>query len=112
MELEDTIRLEHMIDTCEKLERFTAGRTRDDLEHDEILLLALVKLLEILGEAASKVSEKTRAAGPDIPWRVIKDMRNRLSHAYFDIDASIVWETASHRVPGLLPALRALLAQH
>jgi uncharacterized protein with HEPN domain len=73
-----------------------------------MLLFALVRALEIIGEAASRVTEGTRAAAADIPWNLIVSMRNRLIHAYFDIDVNVVWKAATEELPELLPKLRAL----
>jgi uncharacterized protein with HEPN domain len=69
----------------------------------------LVRSIEIIGEAASKVSEETRSVTPNLPWRAIIGMRNRLIHAYFDIDADILWVAATVEVPDLLKQLRVLL---
>jgi uncharacterized protein with HEPN domain len=71
--------------------------------------LALERALEVLGEAASKVSDDTRAKAPEIPWREIVGVRNRLSHAYFNLDPDILWTTATVSAPAILPQLRALL---
>lgn len=70
------------------------GRTRDDLDLDRQLVLALVKSIEIVGEAASRVTESSRQDLPQIPWDQIIGMRNRLVHAYFDINLDILWTTA------------------
>ncbi len=83
---EDRVRVRHMIESAEAALRFVAGRTRRDLDTDEMLLFAVVRAVEVLGEAASKVTLETRAAHVDIPWSAIVGMRNRLVHAYFDID--------------------------
>ena len=71
-----------------------------------MLVFALVRAIEIVGEAASK---KTREAAADIPWSLIVSMRNRLIHAYFDVDHQVVWKTATEELPQLLPRLRALV---
>jgi uncharacterized protein with HEPN domain len=76
-----------------------------------MLLFALVRAIEIIGEAASKVSAPARAAAGDIPWSLIVAMRNRLIHAYFDIDHEVVWKTVTEELPQLLPKLRALLRE-
>ena len=76
-----------------------------------MLLFALVRAVEIVGEAASRVTRGTRAALPLVPWGQIVAMRNRLIHAYFDIDRDVLWKTASEEVPGLLPALREALGE-
>ena len=104
---EDRIRILHMIDAAEAVAQFMAGRSRDDLDRDRMLLFALVHAIEILGEAASKISHETRTAAPQIPWGAIVSMRNRLIHGYFDIDTTIVWKTATVEIPSLL-LLRAL----
>jgi uncharacterized protein with HEPN domain len=88
--------------------RFISNRRRSDFESDQMLLFAVVRAIEVLGVAASKVSEDTRSACPEIPWSAITDMRNRLIHGYFDIDVDIVWNTASLEIPALLSDLRRI----
>ena len=87
-----------------------AGRSRADLDTDRMLLFAVVRAIEVVGEAASKLSEEFRAAHPSIPWRAIIGMRNRLIHAYFDIDTQTVWETTTQELPPILNQLRELIA--
>jgi uncharacterized protein with HEPN domain len=99
-----------MIEAAEAVGRFIAGRSRPDLDGDELLRFALVRAVELFGEAASKVSDQTQSAGASVPWGRIVAMRNRLIHAYFDIDLDILWNTARVEIPGLLGDLRALLA--
>jgi uncharacterized protein with HEPN domain len=82
---------------------------RTELDTNPMLLFALVRAIEIIGEAAGRVSAETRAAAPGIPWPLIVAMRNRLIHAYFDVDRDILWRTATEELPALLPTLRALL---
>src|SRR5438093_10029626 len=82
---EDRVRLRHMIEAAESAVQFIAGRQCTDLDEDRMLLFALVHAIEILGEAASKISEETRAIRTCMPWRAISGMRNRLMHAYFEI---------------------------
>ena len=86
MRRDDEIRLRHMADAAREARSFAAGRSRADLDRDRMLLLSLVKEIEIIGEAASKVSQETRDAVPDIPWPDLTGMRHRLIHAYFDIN--------------------------
>lgn len=87
-----------------------SSRRREDLDSDEMLLFALVRAIEILGEALGKVSEETRA-NTDLPWSSVIGMRNRLAHAYFDISHDILWTTVSKAVPELAEQLRAVLAK-
>ena len=107
--VDDITRIRYIIDASEKALKITQGRSRSDLEQDDILGLALVRLLEIVGEAAWGVSEPLRSQYPEIPWRYMNGMRNRLIHGYFDVNLDIVWETVSTQLPPLIPQLRRLL---
>jgi uncharacterized protein with HEPN domain len=79
------------------------------MEANRMLLLSLVKAVEIIGEAASRVSPEARAECPGIPWFDIIAMRNRLIHAYFDIDRDIVWRTVSEELPPFIAELEKIL---
>lgn len=79
---EDRVRLRHMIDAGDSVERFLHGRTRVDLEKDEMLLFAVIRAIEILGEAAGKLSEDTRAQAPAIPWTAIVDAQSTYSRLF------------------------------
>ncbi len=109
MKLDDATRIRHMIEAAETAQTFVAGRQRADLDTDRMLMFALVRAVEIIGEAASKVSLDSRQATPSVPWAVIISMRNRLIHAYFDIDPDILWASVTEEIPDLLPLLRPLL---
>ena len=111
MRAEDHIRIRHMIDAAGRAERFLNGRECADLDSDDMLLFALVRCVEIIGEAAAKVSEETRLATPAIPWRDIVAMRNRLIHAYFDIDTEVLWQTMRQDVPPLVRSLKTVLGE-
>ena len=108
---DDRVRILHMIDASESLAQFFTGRTHADLDTDRMLLFAAVRAIEVIGEAASKVTSETREAAPNIPWTAIVSMRNRLIHGYFDIDADLVWKTATEEIPELQRALEALVEQ-
>lgn len=107
---EDLIRLQHLRDAAEKAIAFTTGRDRVDLESDELLRLALTKLVEIVGEAAKQVSATTQAELPEVPWSAAAKMRDRLVHHYFDIDLDVLWQTTQEDLPALLAALPPLPA--
>ncbi len=85
--------------------RFSDGKTRQSLADDELLRLALTKLVEIVGEAAKQVSEPTRLTYPTVPWSAAARMRDRLVHHYFDIDLDVLWATLSEDLPALLVVL-------
>ena len=108
MRAEDRVRLRYMIEAAESALQFIAGRQRTDLDEDRMLLFALVRAIEIVGEAASRILEEMQATHTGIPWHAIIGMRNRLIHAYFEINTAIVWHTVTQEIPTLLPQLRAL----
>lgn len=108
MKGEDQARLAHMIEAAELALRFIAGRRRADLDDDPMLLFALVRAIEIIGEAASRLSDETRSAYSEIPWKAIVGMRNRLIHGYFDVDTEVVWKTVTQEIPVLLPHLQTI----
>ena len=105
----DEVRLRHMLDAARKALSFTHGRSRVDLDTDEQLALAIVRLLEIIGEAAKQVTTETRTSHPEIPWREIAGTRDRLIHGYFDVDLDVVWSIATGDLPGLVASLESIL---
>ena len=111
MSPDDTIRLRHMADAAESALRFCQGRTRADLDSDDMLRFALTRAVQIIGEAANKVSSEARTRIPGIAWPAIVGMRNRLVHAYFDVDSNILWTTVSERLPPLLQELNLFLSR-
>jgi uncharacterized protein with HEPN domain len=98
-----------MIEAAQTAQRFIVGRQRADLDSDEMLLFAVVQAIQIVGQAATHISAETRAAAPAVPWARIIGMRNRLVHAYADINHEVVWQTATVEIPAVLPLLTALL---
>lgn len=102
-------RLHHMLDAARDALTFAAGRARGDVSTDRGLALILVRLLEIVGEAASAVPLEFRANHPVIPWKPIIGMRNRLIHAYFDINPDIVWSAVAQDLPPLIAELERIL---
>ncbi len=109
MREDDKIRLRHMLEAARQAFQFTQDRARADLDRDPMLKLALVKLVEIVGEAADQLTDIGRDEIPHIPWPDIIGMRHRLVHAYFDINLDILWETVRHDLPPLTSELEKLL---
>lgn len=108
-ETNNPTRLHHIYVASEKAIAFTQGKSRAALDEDEVLALALVRLLGIIGEAASQITPAFREAHPEIPWGKMTGMRNRVIHAYFDVDLDIVWDTIQTELPGLVAAIKLLL---
>ena len=110
MRLDDETRLRHMLDAARRATAFLGSRSSAELERDEVLTQALVRMLEIIGEAASQVSARGRELWTGIAWRPIIGMRNRLIHAYFDVDLDVVWHTTVDSLPPLIVELERILA--
>lgn len=106
----DRIRLQHMLDAAEEALAFCGNCLHSDFIHNRMLVLALVKELEIIGEAANQVSAEQCQQMPEIPWHAIVGMRNRLVHAYFDINLDILWQTLQQEIPVLIKVLRSYLS--
>ena len=103
------VRLRHMLDFARTAAGFCEGRERADLDRDEMLALALLRLLEVIGEAATHIPDEFRNEHPAIPWRDITGMRNRLIHAYTAVDMDIVWTVLTERLPQLTSELEKLV---
>jgi len=101
----DLIRLRHILDAAREAMGFVRHRRREDLDGDRQLVWALVKAIEIIGEAASQLSMDARKEVPGIPWEKIIGMRHRLVHAYFDINRDILWKTVRDGLPPLIAEL-------
>jgi uncharacterized protein with HEPN domain len=109
MPKDDQIRLRHMLEAARDVMSFAEKRTREDLDNDRQLELALVKAIEVIGEAATKLTKQCRDKSPQIPWDSIIGMRNRLIHAYFDVNRDILWSTVEDDLPPLIVELERIL---
>ena len=108
MKRDDKVFIKHVLDSAKKINEFTAGKTRNDLDLDEMLALAIIRLFEIIGEASNSVSEEFQQAHPEIPWGKLISMRNRLIHGYFDINYDIVWNTVKQDIPDLIKLIEKI----
>lgn len=109
MRREDLVRVRHMLDAAREAVCLSQGKVRADLATDRAVALALVKCIEIVGEAAAHVGEKYQEAHREIPWTHITGMRNRLVHGYFDIDFDRVWDTVTVDLPPLIVTLESII---
>jgi uncharacterized protein with HEPN domain len=105
----DQIRLRHMLDAAREAVLFAEGKARGDLDGDRLLALALMKCIEIVREAAVNLSAACRDALPTVPWKSILGMRNRLVHAYFEIDLDVVLYTITVSLPPLIQILEGII---
>jgi uncharacterized protein with HEPN domain len=100
-----------MLDHAREVVEMVRHRSRADLETDRMLNLALVRLMEIIGEAAVRTPEVFRSRYPQIPWRDVADLRNRLIHGYDTVDFDILWTIIQEDLPPLIEQLEAILKQ-
>lgn len=107
---DDTARLRHMLDHARKAVQLASGRTRVDLDADEIFGLAMTRLLEVIGEAAMRVGPATRGQHSEIPWLSIAGMRNRLIHGYDQVDFDVLWDAVQYDLSVLIAKLERILA--
>ncbi len=109
MQPDDAVYVGHMLDMAKKAVDKVTGLSRQDYEEDENLRLALAHLVQVIGEAARRVSTETRESHPGIPWVDIVGMRSKIVHDYMNVDEDIVWEVATRDLPGLVNALEELV---
>lgn len=105
----DNIRLRHMLDYAQKAVAFTSGKKRSDLDDNEVLAMATIHAIEIIGEAASSVSQDVRNRHPDIPWDLVVGTRNRLAHGYIEVDLDIIWSIVTRDLPPLISGLKRII---
>jgi len=98
-----------MLDHSRETVAMAAGRARDDLTSDRMLNLALVRLLEIVGEAAARIPEKFRSEHPTVPWQDVADLRNRLIHGYDAVDLDVLWTIINKDLGPLITQLEIII---
>lgn len=108
MSKDDLVRLRHMQDSAKEAVELIQGKSRSDLDTNRVLSLALVRLLEILGEAANRVTTATRQENPNIPWSQIVSLRHRLIHGYDTINLDILWKILTDDLPLLIAQLEKI----
>ncbi len=106
---DDQVYIGHMIDTANKAVGFVSGLSREDFDNNEQLRLAITHLLQIIGEAARRVSLEFRDAHPEIPWKAIVGMRSKVVHDYLNVDEDVVWDTVKNDLAPLVLELEKLL---
>lgn len=106
---DDRVYLGHMLDMARKVCAKSAGLTRVHFDADEDLRLALLHLVQVIGEAAGRVSTETQAAHPEIPWREVTGMRHKIVHDYMDISENVLWEVVTKDMAPLLAALEKIV---
>ena len=105
----DAIYLLDILEAARLAQTYVAGKTFDDFAQDMQCQDAVIRRLEIIGEAARRLSDETRQSLPAIPFNTIADMRNLLIHEYDDVDLSIVWDTIQNDLPPLITTLEKIV---
>jgi uncharacterized protein with HEPN domain/predicted nucleotidyltransferase len=106
---DENLYLGDMLDIARRAQRIAQGRTREEYDTDEVFQLAVLHIVQTIGEAATRVSQATRAQHPKIPWGEIIGMRNILVHRYDAINHDVVWDTVTNGVPALITELETML---
>jgi len=112
MSRDEFMYLQDIAESCEKILRFTSGLSKPGLIEDERTFDAVVRNLEIIGEAAKHISEDLRKQLTDIEWRKAAGLRDMLAHAYFGIDNDILWDVVQNKIPELATAINVFLDKH
>ncbi|MBD5355520.1 MAG: DUF86 domain-containing protein [Bacteroides sp.] len=107
--LKDTGRLQHMLDMALLLENEKRIHSLQSIKEDTVLFYGLSKMIEIIGEAAYKITHEFKAANPQLPWREIEGMRHILVHGYYQISAEMLWDVIQNDIPALIPILKGYL---
>jgi uncharacterized protein with HEPN domain len=105
------LRVEDMLEAIDRIDRYTAGLTRDAFIANEMVLDAVLRNLAVLAEAAGHIPSEVQRRLPEVPWAAICGARNVMVHEYFAVDEDVIWDTITRDLPPLVPALRRLLNQ-
>lgn len=97
--IRDKSRLEHILQAIERIRRYTKGKTFDDFIADDMMYYAVVKNIEIIGEASNMLTEEFRNTHPDTPWKLVNGMRNYIVYEYFQVDNNVVWDVITGDLP-------------
>lgn len=109
MKKDDTVYLQHMLDAIHRIESYTRGLSREKYLQDGLIQDGVVRQLEIIGEASNNLSEEFQEKHLEIPWGQIIGLRNRIVHAYFDINLDIAWDIVHGDIPDLKQQIERIL---
>lgn len=111
MKKDDNVYIGHMLDLSRKAIEKTEGINREAYDADEDIRMIMAHLIQMIGEAASRVSDESRSAFPGIPWRQIIGARHRIVHDYMDVDYDVIWEILNIDLPPLAKSLASILGE-
>ncbi len=107
--LRDKSSLIDILNSCESIERFIRNKTNNDFYNDEMMQEAVIRKIEIIGEASNRISEDLKNRFPDLPWKKMKAMRNIMIHMYDELELEIVWDTANNDISRLRNRLKEII---
>lgn len=111
MSRDESLYLADIQESCEKVLRFTKGMTYKDFVHDDLHFDAVLRNLEIIGEAVKNISEETRQKYPNVKWRKIAGFRDIVAHQYFGINDETVWDIVENEIPALITSVKVILGE-
>ncbi|MBO6059965.1 MAG: DUF86 domain-containing protein [Bacteroidaceae bacterium] len=109
--IRDRERLEHIIAAIDRIIRYTSDKSYEDLVADDMMYYAVVKNIEIIGEAANMLTPQFQQTNSETPWKMVKGMRNYIVHEYFQIDDIVVWDVVKNNLPELRAQVSRYLAE-
>jgi uncharacterized protein with HEPN domain len=101
--------LQDILENAEKARRFVSGMTGDDFLQDEKTVFAVIRAIEVVGEATKKIPQEVREKYPLIPWREMAGTRDKLVHEYFGVNLAVIWKTVAEDIPSLIPLIQQVL---
>ena len=110
-QIRDRERLEHMLAAIDRIIRYTSDKSYEDIVSDDMMYYAVVKNIEIIGEAANMLTKEFRESNPETPWKMVRGMRNYIVHEYFQIDDIVVWDVVKNNIPELRKQVTRYLAE-
>jgi uncharacterized protein with HEPN domain len=111
MKRDHSLYFKDIVESCGYILEFVKGMDFDEFNKDEKTRSAVVRKFEIIGEAVKNIPEATRRKYPEIPWKAMAGMRDRLAHDYLGIDWHLVWDSVRKDIPALNKELRHILDQ-
>jgi uncharacterized protein with HEPN domain len=109
MKKDDTVYLHHILDAIELIEEYTQGMSENEFLSNSMAHDAVVRQIEIIGEAARNISDEFRISHPDLPWGKMIGIRNKIIHEYFNVNLSVVWDTVQDDLPALQKIIKSIL---
>jgi len=110
-QIRDRERLEHMLAAIDRIIRYTSDKSYEDIVSDDMMYYAVVKNIEIIGEAANMLTKEFRESNPETPWKMVRGMRNYIVHEYFQIDDIVVWDVVKNNIPELRKQVTRYLSE-